>query len=304
MSLRNTDQGFDAFRRERKRQQAKLGNSPAGVLGFENQALRELEQVEAKEVLDQKLSREVHEFFMAATKQAATIVEKVARDAQEQAGAKIEQEMESFLMDALSRMNTLVIAAGRKRGGPGGQIAETQMEPTVANIVGQRLDQFRVDGTADVVDKHLGQDPFDTDVEDVQREFRLQIADMAPPAQPGQTAAPIEDHLVAAVQDDDAAADTDDDDDTGQSPPAATAKSAAATSERARPAAKEAKAAPAAAAEPPAAEEAPTTMRAPTAAEELERFRTALKTLVRQGTMTRDEARAAWQARLKAMGAS
>jgi hypothetical protein len=34
----------------------------------------------------------------------------------------------------------------------------------------------------------------------------------------------------------------------------------------------------------------------------LERFKGALKALVRQGVMSRDEARAAWQARLQALG--
>jgi hypothetical protein len=35
---------------------------------------------------------------------------------------------------------------------------------------------------------------------------------------------------------------------------------------------------------------------------ELERFKGALKALVRQGVMNRDEARAAWQARLASLG--
>src|SRR5690606_2533202 len=71
----NTDQ-FDAFRSERKRVRAKLGPQTS-VLGYENNALRELEKVEAREVRDQQLTREVHDFFAAATRQAAAIVEKV-----------------------------------------------------------------------------------------------------------------------------------------------------------------------------------------------------------------------------------
>lgn len=284
MALRNTDQGFDEFRRQRMRKQAKLGTSTAGVLGFENQALRELEQVEAREVLDQKLTREVHEFFMSATKQAATIVEKVSRDAQQEAGARVEQEMEAFLMDALSRMNSLVIAMVHQKRGP---VAETQVEPKVANLVGQMLDKFRFDGTADVLDKHIGQDPFATDVDEVQREFREQISDMAPP--PAAGAAPIEDHLVAAMQ-------GDEDADDEPAPAPAVARRAAPRAPAPAPAAAEHDG------DEDAQGEAGAQPRAPTPAEELERFKSALKALVRQGTMTRDEARAAWQTRLKAMG--
>ena len=68
---------FDAFRRDRKKVRAMLGPQNS-VLGYENQALRELEQVEAREVREQQLSREVHDFFAEATKQAASIVEKVS----------------------------------------------------------------------------------------------------------------------------------------------------------------------------------------------------------------------------------
>src|SRR5687767_6655466 len=109
MTVRNfSDQGFDDFRKERKRMQAKLG--PQGpATGYENQALRELEQAEAKEVREQQLTREVHDFFAAATKQAAQIVDRVAKDAQEITGARVEQEMESFLIDSLARMNTFVL---------------------------------------------------------------------------------------------------------------------------------------------------------------------------------------------------
>ena len=78
MQGRNT-KGFDDFRWERKRSQTKRPQQP-GTAGFAaNEALKELEKVEAKEVLDQQLTREVHDFFAAATRQAAGIVERVRR---------------------------------------------------------------------------------------------------------------------------------------------------------------------------------------------------------------------------------
>jgi hypothetical protein len=188
------DQGFDDYRRERKRMQAKLGPQ-ASQLGYENQALRELEQVEAREVRDQQLTREVHEFFASATKQAAAIVDRVSRDAQQEAGQKVEQEMESFLIDSLARMNTLVMALLQQRRG---SFAETQVVPSVGNIVGQSLDEFRWAGTADVADKHIGQDPFATGVDDVRREFRALVGGAA---ESTEVAVPIDQHLVAAMQD-------------------------------------------------------------------------------------------------------
>lgn len=271
MAIRNQQDGFDDYRRERRRQQVRMG--PTGsVLGYENSALRELEQVEERETRDRQLTREVHDFFAAATKQAASIVEKVAHHAQVEAGERLEQEMESFLIDSLSRMNTFVVTAlqGRRNA----QVAEAQMEPTVANIVGPVLDEFRWEGTAEVLDKHIGQDPFATSVEDVQREFRAQIGEVE--GVDAGAATPIEDHLVAEVQ----------------SPPDEATPEASA-----------------AAAEPePGPEAAATAAAAPAAepeldpAQELERFKSALKALVRQGVMNRAEASAAWQARLQALG--
>lgn len=294
MTVRNfSDQGFDDYRRERKRMRAKIGPQPT-ALGYENQALRELEQVEAREIQDQRLTREVHEFFATATRQAAAIVERVSRDAQQEAGQKVEQEMESFLIDALARMNNFVLTVlHHKRAG----VAETQMEPSLGNLQEGSLDEFRWSGTAEGTDKHIGQDPFSIDLEDVRREFRSQVGESGDgPA----VAVPIDQHLVAAVSD--VAAD--------EAP--AEAKAAAA----ARPAA--APTPPKVAAAAPKAETAPVVGPAggkpgtPVAAaseaapggsnEDLERFKGALKALVRQGVMSREEAKAAWQARLQALG--
>jgi hypothetical protein len=278
MTIRNlTDQGFDDFRKERKRMQAKLGPQQS-TLGYENPALRELEQAEEREARDQQLTREVHDFFQAATRQAASIVERVAKDALQETGERVEQEMESFLIDSLARMNTFIVTVLKERRG----VAETEMEPSLGNIVGKSLDDFRWEGTADVLDRHIGQDPFETPVDEVQREFREQVGHTE--GGDGANATPIDQHLVAAVQDEDkAAADA----------PAVEAKSMPVAPTK-RPTA----AAPAPALRTTAA--APATPPAPSTGDaDLDRFKEALKTLVRQGTMTRDEARAAWQTRMK-----
>lgn len=276
MTVRNfSDQGFDDFRKQRKRMQAKLGQ-PATTLGYDNQALRELEEVEQKEVREQRLTREVHDFFAAATRQAASIVERVAKDAMEETGARVEQEMESFLIDSLARMNNFVLAVLNQRRGP---VAEAQMEPSVGNIVGPSLDEFRFAGTADTGDKHIGQDPFATAVEDVRREFREQIGQQSTEAEP--PVLPIDQHLVAAVQ----------------APEAPEAPSESAPEK----AAAQSPATPARQPAPRAAPE-PAGDGAADAKVELERFKSALKALVRQGVMNREEALAAWQARLQTMG--
>lgn len=310
MTVRNfSDQGFDDYRRERKRMRAKIGPQPS-TLGYENQALRELEQVEAREIQDQRLTREVHDFFAMATRQAAAIVERVARDAQQEAGQKVEQEMESFLIDALARMNNFVLTVlHHRRAG----VAETQVEPRLGNLEEGSLDEFRWSGTAEGTDKHIGQDPFSIDLDDVRREFRTQVGESGEgPA----VAVPIDQHLVAAVSDE--AADESTDETTGETTDvaeaepapsarqiAATPKAAASTAapkvesrEATGPAASKPSASKPSANAAPAAEVSP----GGGANEDLERFKSALKALVRQGVMSREEARAAWQARLQTLG--
>ncbi|MCA8964470.1 MAG: hypothetical protein H6838_17120 [Planctomycetes bacterium] len=260
--------GFDDYRLQRKRMQAKLGLQQ-NSLGYENNALKELEQVEAREVREQQLSREVHDFFAAATKQAAAIVEKVARDAESAIGSRIQEEMESFLRDALERVNGMVGALlVKQQRNP--KLAQADVEPKIGNLDSQILDEFRWEGTAEGADKHIGQDPFATDLDDVRKEFRDQIGGME-----GEGLAPapmdIEEHLVAA---------TEDQDDDGAAPEQEP-EHRAAQAEHDAP-----------------ADYDPT----PTPEQELDRFKSALKALVRQGTMTRDEARAAWQTRLASLG--
>jgi hypothetical protein len=273
MDMGKTDTSFDNYRRERKRMQAKLGLATTRPATYDNDALRELEQVEAREVREQRLTREVHEFFASATRQAATIVEKVSKDAEEQAGLRVEQEMESFLIDALARMNAFVVTVLQQKRPP---VAEENVEPKMANLPGAVLDEFRWAGTAEVGDKHIGQDPFATDVDEVRAEFRAQVGESTT-EQPGENATPIDQHLVAAV--------------TPEAPPADAGKDA---KKDARKDGKKGKAA-------PAADDDAVEPGMPTPAAELERFKAALKSLVAQGTMSKDEARAAWQTRVQGL---
>lgn len=252
---------FEEYRMQRKRMQAKLGRSVAPS-NYENGALRQLEDFEAKEVRDQQLSREVQEFFTSATKQAAEIVEKVAREAQSEVSSRIQAEMQAFLRDAMARVNGMVGALLREQQREP-RVAQAELEAKIGNLGSRSLDEFRWEGTAELPDKHIGQDPFATDLDEVVRTFRDQLAGSEIGQEP--PAKDIEEHLVAHEI---AAADE----------PVAVAD------------------APPAAAEPAAYDPAPTPE------QELERFKSALKALVAQGTMNRDEARAAWQTRLASLG--
>lgn len=289
---KHTDQGFDDFRRERKRVRAKLGPQQS-VLGYENQALRELEQVEAREVRDQQLTREVHDFFAAATQKAASIVERVAHEAQAQAGKQLEVEVEAFLIDALSRMNAFVVNLMQQRRYA--NVAETQVEPHVGHIVGKYLDEFRWEGTAAISDKHIGQDPFATTVEEVQREFRAAVGMPGSSAEP---AASIEEHLVAEAE----VADAETDADAGDAEADAQVAAPEPQEQPAAPTARTTEAPPAPPRAVPATEAEADDE--PTTDQELAAYKNALKALVRQGVMRREEARAAWLTRLATLGRS
>ena len=288
MHLHKTaDQSFDQFRRERKRVQSKLPSQPS-PLGYDNPALRELEQVEERDLRDQQLKREVHEFFAVATRQAAAIVERVAHDAEEQAGERIQDEVETFLMDTLTRMNGFIMSVMQQ--GSGADLAETHIEPDVKHLIGPELDAFRTQGTSATREAHIGQDPFATNLDDVQREFRAVVAELV---EETRTVVSIEEHLVAQASLE-----------TQEERPEADCESQESASQRE------------VVAEVVAAEPVPEFGRfevepdsamaddgeAMTVTEVLETFKNALKALVRQGVMEREEARAAWNARLVALG--
>lgn len=283
MTLRSQDdEEFERFRKERKRAQPRANPAPAAS-DFDSEALRELQQVEQRELRDKKLTREVHDFFAEATAQAKSIVERVSRDAESEATQRVEKDMEAFLIDALTRMNTFVVKMMREKRGP---VAETQVEPSVGNIVGRMLDEFRFAGTAAVGDKHLGQDPFLTDVDEVQREFKSRIGTMR--KDDGQGVVPIDRRAVAMIE-------LEEDEDTiVDDEPAPPSQMAPIAPEVVLPPAP-----------PPVTRTTAVAPVAPPAeagadTQEMERFRAALKTLVRQGQMTRDEALAAWKVKIDA----
>ncbi|MBK8101203.1 MAG: hypothetical protein IPK26_29325 [Planctomycetes bacterium] len=251
MHRHDQDEGFEKYRKERQRR--RLTAEPMRPLGEQHGALRELEEVEQREQMERQLSREVHEFLECATKTAASIVQKVSATARERVCAQLESEMEDFLLDAASRLNHFV---GDMLSSRRGQVAEQRVEPHVHNLVGAPLDGFRFAGTAHLADKHIGQDPFATEVEDVSREFRAQMPAHPEPVNGAAAAPDAASEAPAPVE-------------------PATAVPEAGVVEAAVP-----------------------TPAAPAGNADLESFKAMLKDLVKQGLMTRDEARAAWQQRV------
>lgn len=158
MTHKDMDSDFEAYREERnyRRRQRTKTERPHGS----NKVWEELNAVEEGEIHDRLLTREVHDFFADATKMAADIVSKVTEEHEEAVGARLRAEMEEFLRETIRRASEFIDVLGE-----GGGRAEAVLQADMKNLVGKVLDEFRAEGTAQIEDKHLGQDPFKTDVE-------------------------------------------------------------------------------------------------------------------------------------------
>lgn len=151
MSPSNTDPNFEQFRRQRKRAQVRYSGPPRT-----DAVVREIQEYESKQIHEARLTREVHEFLEDATRQAASIVEKVTVAAEHEVAERLQTEMQTFLAETVRRATTFLMQIQTKRG----RASLTEMEAQVSNIVGPALDAFRFEGTAQLKDKHIGQDPF------------------------------------------------------------------------------------------------------------------------------------------------
>ncbi len=202
------EQEFERFRRERQRGRTQRGSVQGGAFlgGFGSDQgdppFRDFARPDCPKEREQRISNDVQDFFAEATKHAKTIVERVAREANAAAKTGVEREVELFLLDALERMNDFVIDRIALEG-EGAD--EHDVSPTMMNLVGDALDEFRESGTASTEDKHLGKNPFLINVQEVQRAFRerilsLRAAEEAPPAA-------IDDVSMIDVVDDDGVAD-------------------------------------------------------------------------------------------------
>ena len=123
--------------------------------------LQQIEEAERNEVHNERLTREVHEFFSDATRTAADIVQRITGTHEEASASKLHCEIQDFLNDVIARAESFMTALGQTRGGG----LEQELEAKMHNLVGRQLDEFRNEGTAQLDDKHIGQDPFQTPAE-------------------------------------------------------------------------------------------------------------------------------------------
>lgn len=282
---------------------------------------------DSQETRDQRISNDVRDFFEEATRQARTIVERVARGAAAEPAKNVEREVELFLLDAVERMNDFVVGRLTLDGASGD---ERDFAPTLSNIVGDQLDEFREAGTASTDDKHVGKDPFLVNVQEVQRAFRERIASLRATDEPPQ-AAPDSVSMVDVDDDDGVAAEYDEGQEldpppTPTRPKARAGAVAVASPAVAAPESVDQAMAPAEdVASPAPAEVAPVATAAAAAAQDsvaavepeaappeaappaakpahdlvaLARLKQALKAMVGSGTMTREEAIAVWRKRV------
>lgn len=164
MNQKDMDLDFEAYREERnyRRRQRTKTQRPIGTA---NKVWEELNAHEEGEIHDRLLTKEVHDFFSDATKIAADIVSKVAEQHEEAVSERLRMEMEEFLRETIRRASEFINVLG-----DGGELGEEIVDTDMKNLVGRVLDEFRAEGTARVEDKHLGQDPFKTEVQAAETE--------------------------------------------------------------------------------------------------------------------------------------
>ncbi|MEZ5965417.1 MAG: hypothetical protein R3F56_16410 [Planctomycetota bacterium] len=155
MNTPTGDSDFDKFRRERRQRRAQFGSLPA-TAAAKSHGVSDIEAYEARQMHETKLTRDVHDFLADATKHAATIVEKVTQVAEAETAQRLAREMHEFLEETMRRAARFMEMVQSRRG----ETALQELEPHLSNIVGTSLDEFRFEGTAQLADKHIGQDPF------------------------------------------------------------------------------------------------------------------------------------------------
>lgn len=161
MKQSDMDSSFEKYRRDRTFRRLQSAGDKRGD-GRSSSVLQQLEAAERSELRSETLSREVHEFFADATRTAAGIVQNISENHEQEADRKIRRDIEDFLQDVIRRAEVFMTVLHANRE-PGAQ--QTEVETTLRNILGPRLDGFRAEGTARLGDKHLGQDPFGTPIE-------------------------------------------------------------------------------------------------------------------------------------------
>jgi hypothetical protein len=149
----DNDEFFETFRREKSmRRRQRLGTHSKGESPA-NQAARTLAEDERKEALDIRLQREMMEFVESTTRVAAKILTEVEEQKARLLSEQISKEMREFFKNTLCRAEELV----KSLQSMGVSIKETDLEPHLGELDTETLDEFRVEGSAEGAKLHLGQ---------------------------------------------------------------------------------------------------------------------------------------------------
>lgn len=263
MNRKDSSSSFERFRRERaaKGQVRSVGSGSSVA----NEALRELEAYENKEMEEERLRSEVTEFFDQANRQAAVLVDKVARAEREQSSSQLSEEMQAFLSETMRRMTQLVTRV--MNSDPTGRIAEANLDASMSTITGPVLDGFRQEGTSETSVNHIGKNPLAVDLAALRREIDAILAEEGPapevvPEKPLRAMVDVEAHPIVDLM-------------KHEGTPAGKADSAST----------------------PEATPSGASVGKPAFDQETIRFREVLRGLVRKGLMSEEEARSAWYAR-------
>ena len=153
-SDRPSDPSFEQFRRSRKLGQihGKMAEGPGG-----RGVLKEIESHERLEVLQQRLQREMNEFFGEATRLAAGILQSLKQEKAQELSEQVYAEMEGFLRES-ARKAEMLVSRLRETAARNG-VAVADVETSLTNLTTKDLDRFRAAGTANLADKHIGKDP-------------------------------------------------------------------------------------------------------------------------------------------------
>ena len=176
---------FESYRRERnyRRRQSKVTERPSG----HTDVWEQLEEQERQEMKNELLNAEVDEFFSDATKLAATIVQRVAHNHEDEISDRLRNDMEEFLCASIRHATNMVMNLDWKSAG-----GERIIEPSLKNLLAKELDEFRAEGTANVADRHFGMDPFRTNLGAELNESQAPAAPQPVAEEPGMCAEPAE----------------------------------------------------------------------------------------------------------------
>jgi hypothetical protein len=148
---------FESYRQKRQSRRFKsTGGVPSSVLDAKSKLQRAIEDEERREMVERQLAREVQEFVEETTRLAASILNQVASQEDQQQEERIGSEMKEFFQATLHRAESMLMSL-RSMENDGTSVAD--LEATLKNLSTQTLDEFRSEGTESLRDAHMGQDP-------------------------------------------------------------------------------------------------------------------------------------------------